>query len=72
MTFKILTDDTHKIIHRSNIRSTDDSDNLTLRLDLFDGGEPVTKFIRSESDNTQDQTMMIMILADMIGRIFLG
>ena len=60
MTFKILTDDTHKIIYRSNIRSAEDPD-TNLRLDLFDGEEPIAQFITSDSDNNQDQTMMVMI-----------
>ena len=72
MTFKVLPDDTHKIIYRSNTRSAEDPDTPNLRLDLFDGEEPLTKFIKSESDNNQDQTMMIMSPEDMIGRTFLG
>ena len=60
MTFKILTYNTHKIIYHSNIKSVEDPDTQNLRLDLFDGEEPLTNFIRSESDNNQDQTMMIM------------
>ena len=59
MIFKILIDDTHKIIYRSNIRSAEDTDTPNLRLDLFDGDESITQFITSESDNNQNQTMML-------------
>ena len=72
MHFKILTEDTHKIVHRPNIRHTEDSDTPNARLYLFDGEEPLTKFIISESDNSQDQMMLIIKSAYMIGRIFLG
>ena len=51
MTFKILIDDTHKIIYGSNIRNTEDLNTPNLSLDLFDGEELVTQFIISESDN---------------------
>ncbi len=40
MTFKILTDDTRKIIHRSEIRAANDDKSPNLRLDdIFDGKE---------------------------------
>ena len=71
MTFKILTDDVHKIIYYSNIISAEDPDTTNLRLYLFYGKKPLNKFIRSESDNNQYYTMMIMKLEDMIGRTFL-
>ena len=72
MIFKKITDSTHKIIYRSNIRSAEDHDTPNLRLDLFDGEEYLNKFIESESDNNTYQTIMIMTAADMIRRTFLG
>ena len=72
MTFKILTEGIHNIIYRSNIRIVDDPNTPNLRLDLFDGEEPITKFIKSELDSNQDQTMIIMTPEYMIGRTFLG
>ena len=72
MTFNILIDDTHKNVYRPYIRSTEDPDTPNLRLDLFDGEDNLTKFIKSESDNNQDQTIMIMLPEDMIRRTFLG
>jgi hypothetical protein len=40
MTYKILTDDTHRIIHRSNIRSAADPNSRNLRLDLLNDKPP--------------------------------
>jgi hypothetical protein len=40
MTYKILTDDTHRIIHRSNIRSAADPHARNLRLDLLNDEPP--------------------------------
>ena len=40
MTSKILTDDTHRIIHRSNIRSAADPNSRNLRLDLLNDEPP--------------------------------
>ena len=71
MTFKILIDDTHKIIYRSNIRSAEDTDTRNICLDLFDWEESITHNITSESDNNQGQTMMVVTPEDMIGRTFL-
>ena len=51
MIFKILTYDTHKIIHHSKFRNAEDTDIPTLCLDLFDGEESITQNITSESDN---------------------
>ena len=46
MSYKILTDDTHKIICRSNVRPADDPGSQNLCLNLPDG-EGVTEFIKS-------------------------
>jgi hypothetical protein len=40
MTYKILTDDTRQIIHRSNIRSAADPNERNLRLDLLNDKPP--------------------------------
>jgi hypothetical protein len=40
MTFKVLTDDTHKVIHRSAIRSALDPKERNLRVDLLGGENP--------------------------------
>ena len=72
MIFKILIDDTDKIIYYSNIRSVEDPDTPNPRLAIFDGEEPLTKFTRSDSDNNPNQTMMIIPIEDMIGYTFIG
>jgi hypothetical protein len=40
MTYKILTDNTHRIIHRSNIRSVADPNSRNLRLDPLNAEPP--------------------------------
>lgn len=51
MTFKILTDDTHRVIMRSQVRPADDPTRPNLRLtDLFDGEPPSKVFVRSKFD----------------------
>ena len=72
MIFKIRTKDTYKIIYRSNIRNSDDSNTLNLRLDLFYGEEPITNFNKSKSYINQDQMMMVMTPDNMRGHTFLG
>ncbi len=71
MTYKILTDDTHKVICRSNVRHADNPSAPNLRLDLFDGETAETEFIKSVTDVNQDKPMMLMQPEDMIGRTFL-
>ena len=71
MTYKILTDDTHKVIHRSNVRPANDPLTPNLRLDTLDGEKPEFDFIKSVRDVNQDQTMMIIEPEDMVGRTFL-
>ena len=51
MTFKILTDDTKKVINRSNIRSTGLPLEYDLRLDPIYG--ETKQFIKSKSENMQ-------------------
>ena len=50
MTYKILTDDTHKIISRSNVRPADDPLTPNLRLDLLDGERSDIDVIKSVRD----------------------
>ena len=76
MAFKILTDDTSKVIFRSNVRTVDVPMEHNIRLDPL-CGEP-NKIVRSKSDNdTQDQSenksknMPIIYPSDLIGRSFL-
>jgi hypothetical protein len=50
MTYKILMDDTHRIIHRSNICSVADPNVRNLRLDLLNDGPPeVIRSLRKAS-----------------------
>ena len=72
MTYKILTDDTKKVIHRSNVCLADDHLTPNLRLDLFDGEKVSSNFVKSIQDVNQDENMMIIQPEDMIGRTFLG
>ena len=51
MTFKVLTDDTKRIILRSQVRPADDPTKPNLSLtDLFDGEPPARIFVRSKGD----------------------
>jgi hypothetical protein len=77
MTYKILTDDTHKVICRANVRSATDPASANLKADLF-SGEAYKEFVKSAQrnppDNTQDAetaSMMIIKPEDLIGRTFL-
>jgi hypothetical protein len=61
MTYKILTDDTHRIIHHSNIHLAADCNARNLRLDLLNAKPP--KIIRSlckaspASDHGEDSSL---------------
>ena len=76
MTYKILTDDTSKVIFRSNVRAANVPMEHNLRLDPL-CGEP-TKVVKSKSDNNNDnqsenksENMPIVYPSDLIGRSFL-
>ena len=58
MTFKILTDDTSKIIYRSNVRPANMSMEYNLRLDPL-CGEPC-KIVKSKLDHTTQTQMKIV------------
>ena len=51
MTFKILTDDTRKIIYRSNIRSALDPDSQNLRMEPLNDDLVLTPIIKSRRDS---------------------
>ena len=76
MTYKILTDDTSKVIFRSNVRPANVPMEHNLRLDPL-CGEP-TKVVKSKSDNNnhdqsenKSENMPIVYPSDLIGRSFL-
>jgi hypothetical protein len=78
MTFKILTDDTKKVIFRSNVRSALDPKAKNLRLDPL-GGETSTPIIiksRHDSDSGENKEyqhtpMPVFHPSDLVGRTFL-
>ena len=79
LTYKILTDDTKRVIHRSNVRPADDKNAPNLRADLADGESGKIEFIKSAGDVNNEQsntgerdTMMVIPPEDMIGRTFLS
>jgi hypothetical protein len=55
MTYKILTDDTQKVITRSSIRSAAKESAPNLRLDPIDG-ESIRKFVKFRSDSKREST----------------
>jgi hypothetical protein len=61
MTYKILTDDTHRIIHRSNIRSAADPNARNLRLDPLNDEPPeIIQSLRKASpalDHGEDSSL---------------
>ena len=57
LTFKILTDDTDKIIHRSRVRLAKDNEN-NLKLDAEASTLPERVFIRSKHDSNQDDVQL--------------
>jgi len=53
MTFKVLTEDTHRVIVRSMVRPADDPTRPNLRLtNIFDGEVPTKVSVRSKFDST--------------------
>ena len=75
MTYKILTEDTKKIIYRSNIRSALDPKSRNLRLDPLNDDEcikPIIKSRHDSSDHGEDaMPMPIIDPQDLVGRTFL-
>ncbi len=85
MTFKVLTDSTHKVIYRSNVRSALNDKSRNLRLDPVDG-EQIHEFVKSAyigndspsegppsktPDDIQPSKMPIIDVNDLVGRTFL-
>ena len=72
LTFKVLTDDSKKIIHRSRIRSALNPNERNLRVDL-EADDPPPEIVRSKHDESlqQDGTMPTFDPTDLIGRTFL-
>jgi hypothetical protein len=75
MTFKILTDDTQKVIHRSNVRSALNPDEKNLRLDPLSSSDIVAPVIKSRHDSADDgeilSPMPVIDPSELIGRTFL-
>ena len=71
MTYRILTDDTKRIICCSNVRSADNASTPNLRLDLNDGERSLTEYITSGKEDNK-KGLMIIKPEDMIGRTFLS
>jgi hypothetical protein len=74
MTFKVLTDDTSKIIYRSNVRTALNPNTPNLRL-MIDGEQ--TTFIKSKSEEIEAKLPSLKTLPtfhpkDLIGRSFLS
>jgi hypothetical protein len=59
MTFKVLTDDTNEVIHRSEIRSALDPKSTNLRLDDVFDGENATEFITTMRENLRKAEKMM-------------
>ena len=72
MTYKILTDDTKKVIYRSNVRSALTKEDRNKRVDLL-GGEEVAPIIKSSNDEDESprKPMPIFDPTDLVGRTFL-
>jgi hypothetical protein len=75
MTFKILTDDTLKVIHRSNVRSALNPHDKNLQLDPLEPGDIATPIIKSRHDSVDDgkilPLMPVIDPSELIGRTFL-
>jgi hypothetical protein len=65
MTFKILMDDTLKVIHRSNVRSALNPHAKNLRLDPLEPGNVATPIVKSRHDSADDgETLPLMPVID--------
>ena len=83
LTYKVLTKDTKRVIHRSELRSTKSAHNK--RLDLLSGedlvgGQKIKTFVRSNGEDNSDTTYTeeaeqdkkpVAKLIDLIGKTFL-
>jgi hypothetical protein len=75
MTFKILTDNTLKVIHQSNVRSALNLHAKNLRLDPLEPGNVTTPIVKSRHDLADDgeilPPMPVIDHLELIGRTFL-
>jgi hypothetical protein len=75
MTFKILMDDTLKVIHRSNVRSALNLHAKNLRLDPLEPGNVAMPIVKSHHDSADDgeilPPMPVIDPSELIGRTFL-
>jgi hypothetical protein len=80
MTFKILTNDTRKIIYHSNIRSALDPNSWNCHRDPLNDETPVTPIIQSRHDSASGDSsdhgegnyaMPVVDPNDLVGRTFL-
>ena len=72
MTYQILTDDTKKVIYRSNVCPALSKEDCNKRVDLL-GGEEVAPIINSSNDEDESprKPMPIFDPTDLVGRTFL-
>jgi hypothetical protein len=74
MTFKILTEDTLKVIHRSNVRLALNPHAKNLRLDPLDPGDVATPIVKSRHDSVDDGEILppipVIDPSELIGRTF--
>ena len=75
MTFKILSQDTLKIIYRSNVRTAEDKTKPNLRLNNNDGNDII--YIKSKDDNTNNSLLNLKPLpgfnpTELIGKYYMG
>jgi hypothetical protein len=72
MTFKILMDDTLKVIHQSNVRSALNLHAKNLQLDPLELGNVATPIIKSRHDSADDgeilPLMPVIDLSELISR----
>jgi hypothetical protein len=76
MTFKILTDDTLKVIHRSNVRLALNPHAKNLQLDPLEPGDVATPIVKSRHDSANNDgeilpPMPVIDPSELIGRTFL-
>ena len=75
MTFKILRNDTLKVVHRSNVRLALNPDDKNLRLDPLEPGDVATSIVKSRHDSADDGEILppkpVIDPSELIGRTFL-
>jgi hypothetical protein len=75
MTFKILTDGTLKVIHRSNVRLALNPHARNLRLDPLEPGDVATPIVKSRHESADDGEILPLIPvidpSELIGCTFL-